>query len=306
MMRHLALLLASSWSVAIFMAVMGYRTVKTHHTMQRRLFVMGSRGVEGSRKRLPVNWLGTLRNSWSQGQNAAALKLRMSEYVLFIGGAFVIPAITGYVVRGLAGALLLGLVGVGAVLVYFKLRKQRYLHLAEQSLPDFIRGISGALRAGTSLTQAMALVAKETPDPLGFEIARVLRRESFGFSFEQTLEELTTRIPSKDLALTVMVINIQREIGGSLADILENIVGTIVARQTLTREVRALTAQGRMSGWVLTALPFVLGVAIWFLNPHYIDPLFHTTTGLIMVGSALVSVALGGFVINRMVRSPQL
>ncbi|SMC05122.1 tight adherence protein B [Sulfobacillus thermosulfidooxidans DSM 9293] len=305
-MTALTLWLAVTWPLAVLLIVVGYRSTRAYHITQRRLYAMGSIGVSTPNKHSPFDLFSAIRNTWSQGQNAAALKLRMSEYIIFLVGAFAVPALIGFIVRGPIGAAILGLIGVGGMLLYFRLMKQRYLHLAEQSLPDFLRGISGALRAGTSLTQAMALVAKETPDPLGSEISRVLRRESFGFSLEQTLNELTTRIPSKDLALAVMVINIQREIGGSLADILENIVQTIVARQRLAQEVRALTAQGRMSGWVLTALPFILGLAIWFLDPAYMDPLFHTTTGLIMLGSAAVSVAVGGFVINRLVRSPEL
>jgi tight adherence protein B len=267
---------------------------------------MGSVSATMSGRQTPFNLFGAIRQNWSQGQNAAALKLRMSEYILLMALGFVLPGVVGFLFRGIFGGVILGFVGVGGVLIYFRMKKQHFLRLAEQNLPDFLRGISGALRAGTSLTQAMALVAKETPDPLGAEISRVLRRESFGFSLEQTLDELTMRIPSKDLALAVMVINIQREIGGSLADILDNIVGTIVARQRLAQEVRALTAQGRMSGWVLTALPFFLGLAIWFLNPHYMSPLFHTTIGMIMIGAALTSVAIGGFVINRLVRAPEL
>ncbi|WP_028963192.1 type II secretion system F family protein [Sulfobacillus thermosulfidooxidans] len=305
-MRDLTVFLALTWSLAVFLIVMGYRTVRTYHITQKRLYALGSVGITAPKKWLPFDLVHTIRNTWSQGQNAAALKLRMSEYLIFLAAAFVVPAVIGFIVRGLIGGVILGVLGIGGMLLYFRFMKQRYLRLAEQSLPDFLRGISGALRAGTSLTQAMALVSKETPDPLGSEISRVLRRESFGFSLEQTLDELTTRIPSKDLALAVMVINIQREIGGSLADILENIVSTIVARQRLAQEVRALTAQGRMSGWVLTALPFFLGLAIWFINPTYMAPLFHTTVGLIMLASAAVSVAIGGFVINRLVRTPEL
>ncbi len=305
-MTDLALWLATTWSLGILLMIVGYRSVRTHHITHKRLYAMGPVSIKSAGERAPRDLLGTFRQTWSQGQNAAALNLRMGEYIVVLIAALIIPGIVGFIARGPLGAVILGLAGAGGVLLYFRIMKQRYLHLAEQSLPDFLRGIAGALRAGTSLTQAMALVARETPDPLGSEIIRVLRRESIGFSLEQTLTELTMRIPSKDLGLAVMVINIQREIGGSLADILENIVDTIMARQRLSQEVRALTAQGRMSGWVLTALPLVLGSAIWFLNPQYIDPLIHTTLGLIMLGSAAVSVALGGFVINRLVRSPEL
>ncbi len=306
-MRDLSIILAVTWALALFLVVVGVRASRTYQVTQRRLVQMGTMAPRGGKPaQAPFSLLGSLRKTWSQGQSAAALKLRMSEYILFIALGFIVPGLIGLAVRGAVGGLVLALVGGGGVLLYFRYMKSRYLRLAEQSLPDFLRGISGALRAGTSLLQAMSLVAKETPDPLGGEITRVLRRESFGFSLEQTLEELTNRIPSKDLSLAVMVINIQREIGGSLADILENIVDTIVARQRLAQEVRSLTAQGRFSGWILTALPFILGFMIWFIDPSYIDPLFHTTIGWILLGMAAVSVAIGGFVINRLVRSPEM
>ncbi|MCY0865438.1 MAG: type II secretion system F family protein, partial [Sulfobacillus sp.] len=189
---------------------------------------------------------------------------------------------------------------------YFQWKKQQYLRRAQEALPDFLSGVASALRAGSSLIQAMLLVAEETPEPLGYEIRRVLRRESLGFSLDETLVELTSRLPSKDLSLAVMVINIQREVGGSLADILESIVQTIRERQRLTQEVRALTSQGRFSGWILTVLPFVLGTMIWFVNPTYMNPLFTTQLGHWLIGAATLSVAIGAFVIQRIVKVPDI
>ncbi len=300
-MNDLSVMLAVLWPLATLLVVLGVRSSRAYLVTHRRL-----QSIAGTAPRSPMNLRAARKQNWGQTQIAAAFKLRRSEYTVFVMLGFILPALIGLVVRGVIGALILGVVGGGSVLLYARFMKARFLRQAEASLPDFLRGVASALRAGTSLVQAMALVAIETPDPLGAEVTRVLRRESFGFSLEQTLEEMTNRIPSKDLALAVMVINIQREVGGSLADILENIVATIVDRQRLAKEVRALTAQGRFSGWILTALPFFMGLAIWFLNPAYIGPLFHTRIGYAMLGAAALSVSIGGFVINKVVRSPEM
>ncbi len=247
-----------------------------------------------------------IRERWRMGPAAAALRLRMGEYILFRFLSFLIPLVVGFIVRGLVGGAVLGVLGLASSTVYFRHKQSYWLKEAESTLPEFLRGVSNALRAGSSLSQAMALVASDSEGPLGDEVRRVLRREALGFSIAETLQELTRRIPSRDLALAVMAINIQREVGGSLADVLDNIVQTIVDRQKLKSEVRIITAQGRYSGWLLTVLPFALGLLLWFADPGYIGTLFTSRVGWGMLGGALVMVSIGGFVINRMVRAPEM
>jgi tight adherence protein B len=220
--------------------------------------------------------------------------------------SFVVPGLIGFMIRGVAGGILVGLVGLAGVTWYFRLRQNRWLKEAEEALPEFLRGVSSALRAGSSLSQAMALVAGDTPGPLGDEVRRVLRREALGFRVTETLAELSRRIPSRDLGLAVMAITIQREVGGSLADVLNNIVQTIDDRQRLKSEVRVLTAQGRYSGWLLTVLPFGLGFLLWFTDPHYMGLLLTTHLGWAMLGGAALLVGVGGLIINRMVKTPEM
>jgi len=296
-------LVIMAWPLASLMLLTGIRHRRTVNVVEKRLLqLQHAKPDTGFVEKKPV-WQ-RLSETWSHSQNAAAFNLRWTEYSFFIASGFLGPGTVGYLARGWAGGFLLGVIGGGLTLYYFTWRKQQYLRRAQESLPDFLRGVASGLRAGSSLIQSMLLVSEETPDPLGYEIQRVLRRESLGFSLDQTLTELTQRIPSKDLSLAVMAINIQREVGGSLADILENIVGTIRERQRLAQEVRSLTAQGRYSGWVLTLLPFILGVLIWFVNPAYMDPLFHSALGHGLLGAAFLSVLIGSFVIQRMVKVP--
>ncbi|MCY0899849.1 MAG: type II secretion system F family protein [Firmicutes bacterium] len=298
--------LAIGWPLVVLWLVLAWRQRSLQATVNQRLYhFVGDRpsATQVPRRRLaPLAW----RERWRQGTSAAALKLRPSEYALFLAGAFLVPFGFGFALRGIGGGLILGVLGTGGLYAYFRIKQQRWLHKAEEQLPEFLRGVASALRAGSSLSQAMHLVAEEMPEPLGAEISRVLRREALGFNFGETLEELARRIPSREMGLAVMAINIQREVGGSLADLLDTITETISDRQRLKTEIRVLTAQGRFSGWTLTAMPFVLSLLIWFADPRYIGPLFESLRGWGMLAAAFCLIVIGGVVINRLVRAPEM
>ena len=236
----------------------------------------------------------------------AALRLRPHEYAEILGGFAGLAGLLGWLWIGPPGAFAGAFFAVAGLIVSTKIRMARQLAQADQALPDFLRGVAGALKAGTGLNAALASVAQETPDPLGSEFARLARRVALGLGMDQALDELVERIPSGDLALVVMAIKIQRSTGGRLAEILSHITATVVDRQRLAQEVRALTAQGRMSGWVLTVLPIFIAGMIWTLNPRYMDPLLQSPIGWAMLGGAAASVAIGTLIIQKMVRAPEL
>ena len=297
--------LTIAWGIAIFVAGLAIRQVRAQSRMQKRLKIYSP--IKAGRTQSIVHGLkGFFSENWSKGNRAATFRLRASEYLALRIGSVVIPAVVGYVARGLIGAVILGVLGFFGVAVGLRWWQRKWMGDAETLLPDFLSGVTSAMRAGSSFQQAMALVAKETPAPLGPEIQRMLRRESLGVPMDEALQELTQRMPWKDLELAVMAITIQREVGGALASILDNIVKTINERQRLKREVRTLTAQGRMSAWIVTLLPVGIGLVIWFLNPSYMHPLFSTKSGLLMVGYAVVSISIGFFIIQRMVKGPDL
>ena len=296
--------LAVLWPLVLFMLALSVRQAWHGRVVSQRLAAV-SAGASLSPREAAKPRL-SFRERWAVGPGAAALRLRVSEYIMFRVASFLVPFLVGFVLRGLVAGVVLGLVGLVGLTVYFRQKQRRWLTEAEEALPEFLRGVAGALRAGSSLAQAMDLVAQDTVGPLGDEIRRVLRRERLGFSTSETLAEITRRIPSRDLALAVMAITIQREVGGSLADVLDNIVETIVERQQLKSEIRILTAQGRYSGWLLTFMPFGLGLLMWFADPSYMGALVQGLTGWAMLGGAGISVGIGGFVINRMVRTPEM
>lgn len=305
--------IAVLWPLGLFVLALAWRHARQTSQVSRRLETIEEELDLRTHQTEPPHLDGlqkkkqaSSRERWARGPRAAALHLRMSEYVMFRVGSFVVPFALGLAMRGIVGGLVLGLVGIVGVTAYFRTKQRRWLIQAEETLPEFLRGVANVLRAGSSLSQSMALVAKDTAGPLGVEVRRVLRRETLGFSLTDALDELTRRIPSRDLGLVVIAITIQREVGGSLADLLDNIIKTIVARQKLKAEVRIITSQGRYSGIILTALPFILGLVLWFTGPSYFQPMFSSKLGWALAGAALVSVAIGGFLINRLVKAPAM
>ncbi|CAB1127887.1 Flp pilus assembly protein TadB [Candidatus Hydrogenisulfobacillus filiaventi] len=269
--------------------------------LRRRLWrVLGEEREPGPVAPWRLHWQA-FETRWRQSPRAAALQLKPQEYYGLLAAAVGVPGLAGALWRGPLGALVLGLVGGLATLSWFRYRQAQWLAAATAALPALFRSLSAALRAGSNITQGLALVAAQTPEPLRTEVQRALKRLAVGYDFDAVLEELSRRIPSRDLELAVLAITVQREVGGSLADILDHLVTTIEERQQLQREVRALTAQGRFSGWVLAALPPLVAGAIILLNPGYLTPMLHRLSGWAALAYAAVSLVVGMVVIRMLV-----
>src|SRR5205823_413367 len=149
--------------------------------------------------------------------------------------------------------------------------------------------MAGSMRAGYSLMQGVEAVAQEVQDPMGRELRRVLAEARLGRVLEDALDEMAERLGSGDFAWAVMAVRIQREVGGNLAELLSTVAETMIARERLRREVRALTAEGRISAIVLALLPIGLGVVMYGINREYINVLFHDGFGQVMlVGAAIL------------------
>lgn len=161
--------------------------------------------------------------------------------------------------------------------------------------------ISNALKAGYSFLQALAVAADETQDPFSKEFKGLLKELSLGIPLEDGLSNLMDRMPSEDLKLIVNAILIQKDVGGNLSEILENIGETIRERQRIKNEINTLTAQGRLSGIIIMAMPVVLGVMIYVFSPDYIMELFNTLIGRILLVVAFVSQILGWIFIRKIV-----
>ena len=197
--------------------------------------------------------------------------------------------------------------GIGALLGYlapgFYVRRQqsRRLNRFNDQLSDMLNLMVNGLRAGYSTLQAMEAVSKELPAPICDEFRRVVQEMQIGISMDAALQNLLRRIPSDDLDFVVTAINVQREVGGNLSEILDTISFTIRERVKIKGEVRVITSQVRASGTILALIPIFLTIVLWFLNPNYLmsfmdaGPLCAAGAG----GTVVILIGLGYFIMMR-------
>jgi len=255
--------------------------------------------------RIPLlnRWLERLNISKNLQRIIAQANLSISVSRVFLMMA--IGGVTGlfFTMRSGNPILIGGVTFVlgGLPLFYVLHRRKARLKMFEQQFPDALDMMTSALRAGHGFTKAMQLVAMEAPDPIGMEFRKTFEEQNLGLPVKEALLNLTERIGSVDLKLFVTAVLIQRESGGNLTEVLIKIGETIRARFKLMGQVKALTAQGRFSSWILDGLPVVLGLVISILNPDYLMLLFKDPFGKMMVTMALVLETIGFMAIRKIV-----
>jgi len=190
---------------------------------------------------------------------------------------------------------------ISPFLLVNKAGKKR-LQKFDSQLVDALAIISNSMRSGFSFLQAMDMVRREMPDPISTEFKRTLREINLGMSTEEALENFTKRVESKDLDIIVTAILVQRKVGGNLAEVLDNIADTIRDRIKIKGELRALTAQGRISGIIIGLLPAALCLILMVINPGYIMLLFSDARGVLLLCLAIAMEATGVFLINKIVK----
>ncbi len=219
--------------------------------------------------------------------------------------ATVIGAVlVGWFAAAVTGILPLGVLGLGVLLVprsAVRRLVERKQHLFAQQLPDNLQVLASAMRAGHSFIGALSVVVEDSPEPSQSEFRRVIADEQLGVPLEDALTRVVTRMANKDLAQVALVATLQRDTGGNTAEVLDRVTETVRERFALRRLVKTLTAQGRMSRWIVTALPLVLAAAITAINPTYLEPLYGTTLGRLFIVLACILVATGSFLIKRIV-----
>jgi tight adherence protein B len=199
------------------------------------------------------------------------------------------------VVFGLA----LGVAGFYLPGMYVKFRQGARLGAFNTRLGDTITMLANSLRSGYSLPQGMDMVAREQPAPVSDEFGRVVREIGLGLSTEEALANLLRRVPSEDLDLMITAINVQHEVGGNLAQILDAIGLTIRERVRIKGEIRSLTAQVRYSGYVVALMPVFLSAILFVIRPDYIGYLFQDLCGWSMSIAAVVFIVIGFFVMRK-------
>ena len=245
----------------------------------------------------------------------ADLRLKPSEFLMIwaasIVGIPVVMLLLSALLPALGNPIFL-LVGalLGFLLPRFWLnrRKNGRLNAFNKQLPDTITLIANALRAGSSFLQAIELVVRESRTPISIEYGRVIREVNLGLPFDLALENMVKRVKSEDFELMATAIAIQHQVGGNLAEILDSIAFTIRERIRIKGEIRTLTAQQRMSGYVVGFLPFGLAFFIYLAAPRFFDPMFvkppdviGIPLGLILMGIAVMAMGAGFYFIRRIV-----
>jgi tight adherence protein B len=180
-------------------------------------------------------------------------------------------------------------------------RVERQRRLFAEQLPDNLQVIASAMRAGHSFSGALSVVAEEAPDPTRREFDRVIADERLGVPVEEAMHVVVRRMANRDLEQVALVAALQRETGGNTAEVLDRVTETVRERSALRRMVLTLTAQGRLSRWVVSALPVVLLGVITLINPDYVRPLYTTGFGHLVLAVAAVMVVAGSLIIKRIV-----
>jgi len=230
----------------------------------------------------------------------ADLKLNAGEFVVIRVAAVAVGFLAGlFVFKSLILAIPAGIACYFLPRIWLSRRLKARERKFGELLGEAVQMIASSLRAGYSMMQALETVSREMAPPISDEFHRVTMEVGVGIAVEEALNHLVQRVKSSDLELMTVAMNVQREVGGNLAEILDTISATIRERQELQGEVRTLTAQGRISAYIITALPVVLAGALYLLNPKYISTLWTTNIGLVMLFVALAMIVVGFFVTRK-------
>lgn len=238
----------------------------------------------------------------SQRLAGAGSALTAAEWLLLHVGIAVGTALTFFIFGG-PGLAVLGLVlGVVMPWIYLKFRHSRRLSRFNGQLAETLGLMAGGLQAGLSLPQAVDSVVREGSEPMAGELRRALVEQRLGVDITDALEGVGQRMDSEDFGWIVMAIRIQREVGGNLAEILHTVSDTLREREYLRRQVKALSAEGRLSGYILTGLPPLIGIYMMFVNPEYIALLYTTLPGFVLLGAAVLLLGVGSFAMSKLAK----
>lgn len=231
----------------------------------------------------------------------AAVLMKPEE---FLGGSIIL----GIIICGLSYLIIKSIaisvifLGIGFIIpeVIIGVKKRKRKEMINAQLPQALDIIANGLRAGFSFIQAMGIVTEEVHGPISEEFGKVLRENILGKPLEEALNNMSQRIEDEDLDMVITTLIIQREVGGNLAEVLESIANTIRERVKLKGDIKSLTAQGRISGLVVSLLPFALALLLSIINPGYLNPLFQEPIGMVAIGLGLTLQIIGIFVLRKL------
>jgi len=210
--------------------------------------------------------------------------------------------VAGIITRASWGLPIGAALGFALPFLFLKIKRTRRMRTFEEQFPEALDLIARALKAGHAFATGLKMAADELPEPVGPEFRKTFDEQNFGLPMKDALDNLARRIPILDVRFFVTAVLIQRETGGNLAEILENLGFVVRERFKILRQVRVYTAHGRFTGYVLLALPAVLGIALSFINPEHMNLLFRERMGQMLLGLALVMQTIGFLWIKQVIK----
>ena len=243
------------------------------------------------------SWQAAMRLLERAGSRLRPAELAYGSVLTGVGAA-ALAAIFG---RPLSLVVLIGFVGLVAPTLWLKARAHRRMNAFDDQLADVLLTMSASLKVGQSFTHSLGAIVNDGLAPASEEFERVLYESQLGRPIDDALAAMADRIDSEDMRFVLLSVAIQREVGGSLADLFETVSETVRDRQHFRRKVSALTAMGRMSAYLLVALPLVTAGAIALISPSYMRPLFHTTAGHVLTVITIVLMVIGSLFLKKIV-----
>ncbi|MHA7279177.1 type II secretion system F family protein [Arthrobacter sp. MDT2-2] len=232
----------------------------------------------------------------------AGVKMRPADFTVFILSiSLVAGLLIGFLSHAVLG-LLVACVGPIIARVVLSIRRDKRRARFDAQLPDTIQTLIGGLRAGHSVMRAIDAVAAEAEEPASEELARIVNETRIGKDSHLAIEEAAARMDSEDFRWIAQAIQIHREVGGDLAEVLEHVLETIRERSQIKGQVRALSAEGKMSAYILMGLPVGIALLFGVINPPYILMLVENILGFVMIGASAVMYAIGGFWLSRIIK----
>lgn len=245
------------------------------------------------------------RGGWSPVRvtalERAGLTLRREDFILIVGGVAMAAAAIGLLLSGLVVAILAAVATPFLAKLFLKFRAGRRQARFADQLDDSLQLMAGSLRAGHSLLRAIDAVSREAEAPASEEFARVINETRLGRDLGQALEQTAARMGSDDFSWTAQAVAIHRDVGGNLAEVLDSVAHTIRERNEIRRQVKALSAEGKLSAYVLMALPFGIAGFLSFSNPEYIGKLTQGLVGYAMLAVAIILLTVGGLWLRKVV-----
>jgi len=316
--------------IAVILLVVGLIVTATEERslVDERLEYLEDQGVQViPNKAIFGDWVGkqATRYTWGQSLNRslarADIKMKVGEFVILVIVLTLIGGIVGWFLSGgskagagesaiqvlanIPGLLIGALIGLYAPFLYIRRQQGKRLNKFDNQLADMLNLMVNGLRAGYSIMQALEAVSKELPPPISDEFRRVVQEMQIGIPMDVALENLTRRIPSKDLDLLVTAVNVQREVGGNLAEILDTITHTIRERVRVKGEIRILTSQMLISGRFLAIMPVAVIVVMYFINREYMMRFFNPATSMYGIPALIIGafmIMIGYFLMMKIAK----